>query len=93
MTRRLSTLPPMSRISVSLALLAATGFPLLVSSWLVSVDRFSRDNIPAHETMQALYPWNFLMNIYEYWTDTRYQWLWFTDDETDNNPGIATPDT
>ena len=93
MIRRLSTHPSMNRVSGALALFAVTSFPLLVSSWFVSVDRFSKDNIPAHETMQAVYPWNVLMDICEYWTDTLYHWLWFTDDETDSNPGTATPGT
>ena len=60
MIGRLSAHPSINRISGALALAAAASFPLLVSSWFVSVDRFSSGNIPAHETMKAVYPWNIL---------------------------------
>ena len=43
---------PAPALMRGLTLMVAAGLPLLTSSWLISLERFVRDNVTAHETMQ-----------------------------------------
>ena len=43
---------PAPALMRGLTLMVAAGLPLLTSSWLISLERFVRENVTAHETMQ-----------------------------------------
>lgn len=47
-------------ITGHLTIVIASGLPLLVFSWLVSLNNFLEGNVTAYETMNAVHPWNVL---------------------------------
>ena len=75
---------------------AAAGFPLMMSSWLVSWNRFVETNATAHETMHNSLIFS-LGKLKAFDLESRVDlplvWKWFTDWQSGSNPGIATPDT
>ena len=71
--------PPITR---SLTMMAAAGLPLMISSWLVSLEKSVKENVTTHETMQNEFI--FSLNIPEAfypgsWTGRLNVWDWFTD--------------
>ena len=66
----------------SLTMTTAAGLPLMLSSWLVSWNRFVEANTTAHETMQNefIFSLNKLRVFYpESWINLPHVWEWFTD--------------
>ena len=95
-TASLSQCSATSPILKGLTMTAVAGFPLMVSSWLVSWNRFVETNATAHETMQNSLIFSlekFKAFDLESRVDLPLVWKWFTDWQSGSNPGIATPDT
>ena len=95
-TASLSQCSATSPILKGLTMTAAAGFPVMVSSWLVSWNRFVETNTTAHETMQNSLIFSldkFKAFDLESWVDLSLVWKWFTDWQSGSNSGIATPDT
>ena len=76
-TAALSQAPAMLAVNKGLTTIVAAGLPLMVTSWLASLNRFVKVNATAHETMQSIfipslpelkifYPEN-LMNLLQVW--------------------------
>ena len=78
--RRLSNGEQPHSINHHLAQAALISVPFLVTSWLLSVNQWVMNNVPAHETMQRIYYPNTARAFFSgEWTEALYHLLWLNE--------------
>ena len=78
--QRLSNVEQPHSISSSLAQAALVSVPLLMTSWLLSVNQWVMNNASAHETMQGIYYPDTAKALFSgEWTKALYHLLWLNE--------------